>query len=77
VKGVVNQTFTIWTLAFALLLVQIAPGSAHGWAYHHHHWRHARMTYAEYSSDYGACRVGWWQALRYGHVRPVWATWCR
>jgi len=22
------------------------------------------------------CRVGWWQTLRYGHVRPRWARIC-
>jgi hypothetical protein len=23
-----------------------------------------------------ACSVGWWQTLRYGHVRPVWGVRC-
>jgi hypothetical protein len=22
------------------------------------------------------CRTGWWQTLRYGHVRPHWGTLC-
>jgi hypothetical protein len=22
------------------------------------------------------CRTGWWQTLRYGHVRPRWGTIC-
>jgi hypothetical protein len=22
------------------------------------------------------CRTGWWQTLRYGHVRPHWGTVC-
>jgi hypothetical protein len=25
----------------------------------------------------GECRVGWWQTLRAGHVRPHWAIRCR
>jgi hypothetical protein len=25
----------------------------------------------------GECRVGWWQTLRAGHVRPLWGVRCR
>ena len=28
-------------------------------------------------SVYNYCRVGWWQTLRYGKVRPRWAAFCR
>ena len=76
-KRIVTQAAAIWALALVILLVHIAPGAADGVAYRHNHRRHAHVTYAEFTPDYGTCRVGWWQTLRYGHVRPVWGTWCR
>jgi hypothetical protein len=33
--------------------------------------------HAGYDAPYGgACSVGWWQTLRYGHVRPEWGLRC-
>jgi hypothetical protein len=75
VKRFLAQAVTIWALTLIVLIVQVGPGSADGWM-HPHHYRH-HVAYAEYGADYGACRTGWWQTLRYGHVRPVWGTWCR
>jgi hypothetical protein len=31
---------------------------------------------AGYGAYEGACSVGWWQTLRYGHVRPQWGVRC-
>jgi hypothetical protein len=39
----------------------------------HHHHRHVRLREAE---AYPQCYVGWWQTLRFGHVRPRWGTYC-
>jgi hypothetical protein len=60
-----------------LLLAAGGTLQAHGWLHHHrHHLRHAHSAYADlYSAD--ACRIGWWQTLRYGHIRPRWGAWCR
>jgi hypothetical protein len=60
-------------LTTATLLMHVAPGSADG--YSRHYRRHA--SYVESVPEYSTCREGWWQTLRYGHVRPVWGTWCR
>jgi hypothetical protein len=41
-------------------------------------WKRYRHTV--YSEPPGfpntSCRVGWWQTLRYGHVRPRWSMIC-
>lgn len=57
-------------LAAILLLVAtpLAPASAQA-------WRHTHLANAD--AGYGACRVGWWQTVVYGHVRPHWAVFCR
>jgi hypothetical protein len=77
-KRVLTQAFTaestiIMLLTFAILLIDIVPGAADGYRrpYRHH------ASYVEATPDYSNCREGWWQTLRYGHVRPVWGTWCR
>jgi hypothetical protein len=41
--------------------------------HHHHHHRYLRMREAE---AYPQCYVGWWQTLRFGHVRPRWGAYC-
>jgi hypothetical protein len=41
-----------------------------------HYGHRARVAYFNYAPDYSACRIGWWQTLRYGHVRPAWGEWC-
>ncbi len=74
-KRHVTYAAALGALTLAILVAQVAPGSADGVA-HRHYYRH-RVAYVEYVPDYGACRTGWWQTLRYGHVRPRWGTWCR
>lgn len=64
-------------LAGSAMLLQITPGTAGGWIYHHSRRHHARLSYVRYAQDYGNCQIGWWQTLRYGHVRPRWAVWCQ
>ena len=59
----------------ALTLAQFDPVMADGYR----HYRHHRVAYAEPGPDYAygsACSVGWWQTLRYGHVRPQWGVRC-
>jgi hypothetical protein len=53
-----------------LLFAHIAPATADGWP-HHHGKHHAHVAYTDW------CRVGWWQSLYYGHVRPQWEARCR
>jgi hypothetical protein len=37
----------------------------------------ARFAYAGPALAHeSACSLGWWQTLRYGHVRPVWGVRC-
>jgi hypothetical protein len=61
----------------ALTLAQLDPVMADG---PYRYGRHSpRVAYAEPVPDYaygGACSVGWWQTLRYGHVRPQWGVRC-
>lgn len=66
----------IGAFASATLLAWSTPGLADGWHWHHHYKHHAHLAYVEYAPD-NECRVGWWQTLRYGHVRPRWGAWCR
>jgi hypothetical protein len=61
-------------LVLTATLLQVAPGSAHPWRHH------VRLAYADpgaYYYYYSGCRIGWWQSLAYGHVRPHWGIWCR
>jgi hypothetical protein len=77
-KRILTAAPALLVLVCIIMVVQTAPGAADEWGARHHYWHHhyARLAYANYTG-YGACRVGWWQTLRYGHVRPVWASWCR
>jgi hypothetical protein len=49
----------------ALVLVSSAPVRADGYD----------RPYRPYAG-YEGCSVGWWQTLRYGHVRPQWGVRC-
>ena len=40
-----------------------------------HHKRYRHVASLEYPPS--ACRVGWWQTVRHGHVQPRWAVRCR
>jgi len=43
---------------------------------HHKRYRHvASLEQVVYTP--GDCRIGWWQTVREGHVRPRWAMRCR
>jgi hypothetical protein len=54
-------------------LTQFDPVMADGY---YRPYRH-RVAYAGPDPAYdGACSVGWWQTLRYGHVRPSWGVRC-
>jgi hypothetical protein len=54
----------------ALVLVSSAPVRADGYD------RPYRPYAGGYDAFGGACSVGWWQTLRYGHVRPQWGVRC-
>jgi len=41
----------------------------------HKRYRHAYVEQVAYVPD--GCRVGWWQTIQSGHVRPRWAMRCR
>ena len=56
------------------MLVGVMTSPAAAQPYRHR----ARYAYADTNPNYyPACRVGWWQTLAHGHVRPHWAVWCR
>jgi hypothetical protein len=62
----------------ALMLAQLDPVMADGY-YRHYRHHAARVAYAGPGPDYaygGVCSEGWWQTLRYGHVRPQWGVRC-
>lgn len=75
-KRVLTYLSAMAALTLAMLAAQVAPGAADGWAYHRP-YKHPHAAYVEAVPDYGVCRVGWWQTVRYGHVRPQWAEYCR
>ena len=62
---------TIFALTLVILGMPIKPCSADGWVCHHHNRHHPHVAYVESLAYYDGCRIGWWQTLRYGHVRPV------
>ena len=37
---------------------------------------HVSVGYTNETRADDFCRVGWWQSLRYGQVRPYWAVRC-
>jgi hypothetical protein len=60
----------------ALTLAQLDPAVADGFfrQYRHHG---DRVAYAAPDRAYeNVCSAGWWQTLRYGHVRPQWGIRC-
>ena len=65
-----------FTALLTVTLAQFEPARANGLYRHHRH--HVRVAYAEPDLTYDSrCSVGWWQTLRYGHVRPYWGIRCR
>jgi hypothetical protein len=61
----VKQLCAFAVVLAALVLVSSGPGRADD------------RPYRPYAGPYdGACSVGWWQTLRYGHVRPQWGLRC-
>lgn len=36
-----------------------------------------QISWNHHVPRYEYCRVGWWQTLKYGKVRPRWAMLCR
>jgi hypothetical protein len=63
----VKQLWAFPMVLAALVLVSSAPVRADGYD----------RAYRPYAGPYeGACSVGWWQTLRYGHVRPQWGVRC-
>ncbi len=80
-RGIQATTAVRGLLTSALVLLVVAtasaPAAADGYERLHYRHRHqARIVYAS-PAEYGVCRIGWWQGLRYGHVRPHWGAWCR
>jgi hypothetical protein len=66
------QVALLATLAIGIAL----PNSASGAERHPisgHQSKYRRFADAEAAAP---CRTGWWQTLRYGHVRPHWGTIC-
>jgi hypothetical protein len=68
-------------LAAALLLAALTLGqhnSVMADEIHRQHRHHPlRFAFAEPDLTYGnSCSVGWWQTMRYGHVRPYWGVRC-
>jgi hypothetical protein len=60
----------------ALTLAQFDPVLADGFNRHYRHHA-ARVAYGAPDMAYdNACSEGWWQTLRYGHVRPQWGVRC-
>lgn len=76
-KRTLTPASAILVLAGLILFAQTQRGRADEAGYRQHHRHHPHLFYAQYVPQPGACRVGWWQSLRYGHARPYWATWCR
>lgn len=68
------QHFALCALPFVLVLAHIGPASADGLLHRHHGKHHAHVAYTDFIPYYEGCRIGWWQTLRYGHVRPRWGV---
>src|SRR5262249_9560721 len=64
----------IWALTLVIVVAHVIPGAADGVVHHYRHKHHRHVAYVEYAPPYDACRTGWWQTLRYGHVRPLWGV---
>ena len=68
------------TTVFACTIVLVATALSVQWGQAADiNWRHSHGNYrvASLAHAYGPCREGWWQTLRYGHVRPYWGLRCR
>ena len=75
-KKILINAALFCALITGLVPIQTAPGAADEWGPRPHAKRHLHLSYAAYGAEPGLCRVGWWQTLRYGHVRPAWGEWC-
>jgi hypothetical protein len=76
VRRVLTKAAAVGALALLTLSARIVPSMADDW-YDHHYKNPAGVAYVQAVPDYSACRIGWWQSVRYGHVRPHWAVFCR
>jgi hypothetical protein len=66
------QVRLLATLAIGIALSNSASGAE--WdSTSGHRSKYRRFADAEVTAP---CRTGWWQTLRYGHVRPHWGTLC-
>jgi hypothetical protein len=78
VRRVLTKAAAVGALALLMLSARIVPSTADDWSYYHRYYRNpAGVAYVQAVPDYSACRTGWWQSVRYGHVRPHWAMFCR
>jgi len=69
-----STAFIVATAALIVAALQIGPVAAAS-RYQRLDARH--VAYTDVATDYYPCRLGWWQSLRFGHVRPQWGTRCR
>jgi hypothetical protein len=59
--------------ALMALMAQFDPVMADGY----YRPSRYRVAYSRLDPAYnGTCSVGWWQTLRFGHVRPSWGVRC-
>lgn len=58
-----------------ITLAQVDSALARHWCDRHRY----RPTYVAWAAGpyYAGCRIGWWQGVVYGHVRPHWGVYCR
>jgi len=71
------KRFVTLTSAICALTIVIGGLALPASAQPYHHRMHVAYADMNSNSNYPACRIGWWQTLAYGHVRPRWAAWCR
>jgi hypothetical protein len=60
--------------AFAIFVVSTRSSFADGMDVQKR-YHHRRTVWVE-PPPYEVCRVGWWQTLHWGHVRPRWGARC-
>ena len=70
-KRYLRPVAAVCALTLAILFAHVERGSADGWVRYHHTRHHPHVAHVESLAYYDGCRIGWWQTLRYGHVRPV------
>ncbi len=73
----VGALIAVIGVAMIFVLGSVAGALAHPWNSRDGYARHMRVAYADMATSYAGCRVGWWQTLAYGHVRPRWGSVCR